>query len=354
MAENDFSQLDQILSANPSDSIALWKRALGLVKVGNYDAALIDLYALLRLEPKNLEARNQIRYIHKSLIGCWHFDMMNDAVRNSAYERAIQHLIKPGMTVFEIGTGSGLLSMLAVRSGASHVWTCEKSMPIRNAAREIIRKNGFEKKITILDSWSTSVQVPRDIPEKVDVVLGEIFGSGLLEEQAVHFFNDARMRLLKPGGRVLPASATMYGMLFEGEAIAKRAVVGEVCGFDLRLFSGLHDDPTLQLNLNQHSHSALSSGVILQKLNFNESLALQEENKLKITANQDGICHGVAQWFSLEFDGGVIFDTAPTSTRTHWDQHVQIFEKPFAVKKGEDIEFLVRRFSDRFSLHRIS
>ena len=51
--------------------------------------------------------------------------MINDDERNAAYERALARAVTPDSVVFEIGTGSGLVAMMAARAGARLVVTCE-------------------------------------------------------------------------------------------------------------------------------------------------------------------------------------------------------------------------------------
>lgn len=57
-------------------------------------------------------------------IAGFHGPMLRDKLRNAAYAAAITALA-PGRTVLDIGTGSGLLAMLAARAGAQHVYGCE-------------------------------------------------------------------------------------------------------------------------------------------------------------------------------------------------------------------------------------
>jgi len=44
----------------------------------------------------------------------WHFNIVQDSLRNETYARALNRFVRPGMLVLEIGTGTGLLAMLAV------------------------------------------------------------------------------------------------------------------------------------------------------------------------------------------------------------------------------------------------
>ncbi len=348
--DSSLERLHRALSLSPEHIGSLNTRAQLLLKIDKVEEALGDLYTLYRLQPTNIEVRNQIRLLHRKLVDGWHYGMMNDTERNIGYLKAIEKVVKPGMTVFEIGTGSGLLSMMAARAGAKHVYTCERNLPIRNIATEIIRKNGYADKITVLNSWSTSVQVGREIPEKVDIILGEIFGPALLDEQAIQYFDDARHRLLKPTGAMLPMRATMYGMLVESENITRNSIVKDVCGFDLSLFNTLHDDPTFQLMLIDYSYKELCEPFEIRTIDFREQQEHPLESPLQIAVKSNGIANLVVQWFRLELAPGIFIDTSPFCEPTHWEQHIQVFENPVAVKAGTNLNCILRQFPDRFSL----
>ena len=65
--------------------------------------------------------------------------------------------MKDGALVLDIGTGSGLLSMMAAVAGAGEIVTCETSTTIANTAMKIISANGFENRIRVLNKRSTDL-----------------------------------------------------------------------------------------------------------------------------------------------------------------------------------------------------
>jgi len=340
----------KVLIAEPENREVLYLRGVALQRTGNFEGSLEDLYQALRLEPTNLLVRDHIRQIHRRLVGQWHYDMMNDTPRNEAYKEAIERIIEPGMTVLEIGTGSGLLAMLCAKK-AKHVYTCERLAPIAKVAREIIKRNGFEGKITLIDKLSTAIQVGSEIPEKVDIVVGEIFGPALLEEQALYFFHDAKERLLKPGSKFLPNAARMFGCFVECPELSRKSIVKEVYGFNLSLFNALHDDPAVQANITNYPHTFLTENFDLcENIKFGEKASNNQIKKVEF--KKSGILTGICQWFELYFDGTVL-STSPNAPSTHWNQHIQLFENPVHVKKGDTLTFEVRQFSDRFSVRAI-
>ena len=74
--------------------------------------------------------------------------MMNNAPRNSLYDEAIGRVV-PGRSVLDIGTGSGLLSMMAARAGAKWVVSCDGIPWIAAKATEVVAANGLSDRIKI-------------------------------------------------------------------------------------------------------------------------------------------------------------------------------------------------------------
>ncbi len=51
--------------------------------------------------------------------------------------------------MIDIGCGTGILSIFAARAGAKHVYAIDAA-EIASYAREIVKRNGFEDKITVI------------------------------------------------------------------------------------------------------------------------------------------------------------------------------------------------------------
>ena len=133
----------------------------------------------------------------------WMKAMLHDEPRNRKYEAAIKHAIAnwvetnrqgnmiddedtlcKGPVVLDIGSGTGLLAMLAARAGAPVVYGCEMSRPIAHLSRRIIKDNHAKHfpstNITILDASSTDLSTSPGQTERlsiphVDVIVCELF-----------------------------------------------------------------------------------------------------------------------------------------------------------------------------------
>jgi protein arginine N-methyltransferase 7 len=146
----------------------------------------------------------------------WHYAMMNDIPRNEFYLSALRELVTPETVVLEIGAGSGLLSIIAASLGAKWVVAIEANFHLANVAREIIRSNGYEGRVHIINKMSTDVTPEELTPYGApSILLSEILGTLLLGESALHYVSDARRRLCAPRCAVVPTRGAQFATLIE-------------------------------------------------------------------------------------------------------------------------------------------
>jgi ribosomal protein L11 methylase PrmA len=102
--------------------------------------------------------------------------MLKDKVRTMTYMNSIMknpHLFE-GKVVMDVGCGTGILSMFAARAGAARVIAIDCAS-IADQAKQIVRANGFEDRITVIRGKVEEIDLPHGI-EKVDIIISEWMG----------------------------------------------------------------------------------------------------------------------------------------------------------------------------------
>jgi len=188
------------------NNIAVIQRARGETK-----EAIDALRRAVALNPDLAEAKTNLRNVYRDVVPPWHFAMMGDKPRNDAYEAAINRAVA-GKRVLDIGTGSGLLSMMAARAGAKSVVTCEAVPLIAARAREIIAANGLSDRITVVDRRSTELATGAGITERAQVLVTEIFSGELISEGVLATIEHATVETLL---HTIHAHPTLYEALGE-------------------------------------------------------------------------------------------------------------------------------------------
>ena len=135
-----------------------------------------------------------------------HEEMLNDKVRCEKYKKAIEASVK-GKIVLDVGAGTGYLSVIAAKAGATHVYAVEYS-EMAEYAKQFINDNGCTDNITLIKKRMEDVNI-LDIL-KVDVVISEWMGYFLLFENMLPSVIDARKRFLKEDGLMLPCEGKIY------------------------------------------------------------------------------------------------------------------------------------------------
>lgn len=274
-----------------------------------------------------------------------HERLLADRVRVDAYHQAITRLVRPGDAVLDLGTGSGILALLAARRGARHVYAVDHS-PFVTMAERVAAANGIDN-VTFVQANSRDYTPP----EPIDVVLHEQMGDDLLGENMVENLLDLRRRVLRPGGRIVPGLFELY---VEPIALAPARQVPflweqRAHGID---FACLQDDPDLAefqrpghafrpLGADRSGSRLLADPVPLLTLDL---ATLEGPDELPTTFDEvravtaDGTVDGFCLWFRAVFDDRVELSTMPFDPPTHWGNRV--FRVPRqSVAAGEKIAF---------------
>ncbi|XP_071478071.1 protein arginine N-methyltransferase 7-like, partial [Diadema antillarum] len=164
---------------------------------------------------------------HQEIARSTYTDMLHDDERNKKYyegiKRAVAIIRERGqeVRVLDIGTGTGLLAMMAASCGADSVHACEAFTPIAEAAKKIIAKNGFRDKITVIPKRSTEVTVGQDgdMPARANILAAEVFDTELIGEGAVPTYLHAHRHLLTDDCICVPHSATVFAQVVQSDIV---------------------------------------------------------------------------------------------------------------------------------------
>lgn len=324
------------LTLAPGDGEALKKACLCLLAMGRADQAIELCQGILRVRPDMLTATLVHEWVLNELVATWHVPMMNEQERNQAYCRALESVVTPEKVVLEIGTGSGLLSMMAARLGARTVVTCEAVELIAETARRIVKRNNYQDQIAVLAKLSSAVQLGTDFPVKADILVHEIFASDLLGEHLLDAIEDAKQRLLQPDAEILPSAASIMIALVGGAELGKHLHVEESFGFDLRDFNAINAkrSPLFRHDLET---TLLSDDVEAFRFDFLRDATFAAESKsISIEARSTGLCYGVIQWIRIELNQDVRFENHPSQRRSiaNWQNIVHRFDQPLPLEAG--------------------
>lgn len=316
---------------------------------------------------------------HQEIARSGYADMLHDTERNKKYYKALAEAIqiKRGLgepvNVLDIGTGTGLLSMMAARLGADTVTACEAFEPMAKCAREIIQQNGFGNKIRLIPKRSTDITVGRDgdMPERANILVTEVFDTELIGEGAINTFTHAHRELLQKNSIVVPSAANMYVQVVSSDFIRRWRDIrpiklpgGGVIDPPPEMTScggapALHD---LQLHeLPQSLFQVLSMPLHVFRFDFSGTHPLKFDNQSSKTfeALHAGQTDGIFMWWDLEMDtkNKINLSCAPgwghprpeeLQWRDHWMQAIYYPNQPLSVQKGDKVKVISSH--DEYSL----
>jgi protein arginine N-methyltransferase 1 len=260
-------------------------------------------------------------------------EMVADRVRMEAYAQALRGAVRPGSVVLDIGTGPGIMAVLACQLGAGRVYAIEPS-PIINLARQIAAANCCADKIEFIEDVSTRVT----LPVLTDVIVSDLRGILPLFSQHIPSIVDARRRLLAPGGTLIPRKDLLWVSVVEAPERYARIVDDwehNVLGQDL--------SPARQRAVNDCRKARLTPQQLLTKpqlwarLKYATVESPDVQGQLHCTVERGGTGHGFLIWFETELSDGIGFSNAPGEPELIYGSMFFPWPSPVALTAGQTV-----------------
>jgi type II protein arginine methyltransferase len=237
--------------------------------------------------------------------------MVRDHERHAAYESAVRRAIKPGCRVLEIGTGTGLLAMMAARAGAAKVVTCESDPAVAATAHEIIVRNGFADRVRVVAKSSLDLEIGVDLDEPADVLVWDALSNNMIGAGALPTMEHAIRQLMRPGARAIPSAGVIRISLAEDRRAHYRKM-DIVEGFDLSPFNRLAA-PSYQIPVGDGRLALRSEPRDLFHFDFQSGGPFPEARAKATLTSLGGLVNGIAQWVTFHMDDEARYENAPAA-----------------------------------------
>lgn len=271
-------------------------------------------------------------------------NMLLDRARVGAYVDALTRTVKPGDVVVDIGAGTGIFALVAARLGAKKVYALEPN-PVAEVARAIVRRNGYAGVVEVSRKLSTELV----LAERADVVVADLRGMLPLFGQNLVALKDARERLLKPGGALLPKRDVLKVAVVEHPAyFAALEAPWETSrfGFDMSdAFEAVTSDW-----YSDQSHAIEPRHVITDtapwaSIEYATFTSYDLEGSVRLTATRAGVAHGLALSFDATIADGAGYATGPGEPGAAESVYRRAFfpwPRPVALSAGDVVEVRLR------------
>jgi type I protein arginine methyltransferase len=257
--------------------------------------------------------------------------MIDDDVRREAYVRACRRAIRPGDVVIDIGAGTGFFSVLAARLGARRVIAVEPSNAI-NVARAIAEAEGVADTVEFVQDLSTRL----DLPERADVIVSDMRGVLPLFGEHLPSLIDARTRLLRPGGILMPATDRIFASVVEAPEVFTRHM-----GTGRTVIEGIDLSPATRFAANGWTRARfrpeqlVAPRVLWTELDYRTLDRSGHRSRLEWEIDRDANAHGLALWFETDLVADIGFSNAPGQPEAIYAQAFFPFQRPVSLQKGD-------------------
>ena len=224
----------------------------------------------------------------------YQYEMISDPSRVLPFKMAINKSCK-GKVVFESGTGSGIMSILAARAGAKRVYATEIDPDMANFARENINKNKLQNIIKVIQKDTRKVTLDDLDGERVDVVIAENLSTWEVMEPEISILNHINEYLINEEGIRIPETIYNYFELAYSKYNFEDGIELRTYYFE---FSGIKEP------------EIFSDRIIFEEINLSKINPLENKKSITAKVNKNGIVNSVRLTSPLKLFNNITFNSS--------------------------------------------
>jgi protein arginine N-methyltransferase 1 len=266
-----------------------------------------------------------------------HGDLLADKVKTGAYPDALRATITPDSAVLDIGTGTGFLAMLACQFGARKVYAVEPADVIQ-LARVLAKANGYSDRIEFFQDLSTNVT----LPERVDVVVSDLHGILPFFQHHIPTIIDARRRLLKPGGKLIPSRETAWLAVVDAPEKYKYVSYWDGDGLGLDLGAARRVATNNMWKGRVRPEQLLAAPQCWATLDYATIESPDVMAEIDVTIERSGTAYGLSTWFDSVLAEGIGFSNGPEAPETIFASLFFPWSEPVTIVEGDIVRVKMR------------
>jgi len=266
-----------------------------------------------------------------------HYSYLSDRTKVDRYRAAISGLVQPGHVVLDLGCGSGLLGLTALRAGASRVIFVDRG-PVIEMARRAVTEAGFGDRAVFFQAVSYELE----LPYRVDAVVCDHVGYFGFDYDILKLLADAGRRFLRPGGLVVPQRIELKLAPIESSQCRKLVQRWRDGSVPPEFSWVAAPASNLKHAVTLEPPDLLATPVMLASLDLGLDAADFFTWQAAFDVSRDAHLDGLAGWFDCVLHDSIRITNAPgAADRLERPQAFLPLEQPIAVRAGQRIEVTV-------------